>query len=94
MVLIQLGLPQAFGFFAARGATRGLSARSLVLTAAIALPAFAAAVALLPVLQATFMAGLEPALIVFALLSLPLALNATFTTGIVLGGRPCAGTPP
>ena len=85
MVLIQLGLPQAFGFYAARGATRGLTARSLVLTAAIALPAFAAAVALLPVLQATFMANLEPVLIVFALLTLPLALSATFTTGIVLG---------
>jgi O-antigen/teichoic acid export membrane protein len=85
MVLIQLGLPQAFGYFAARGATRGLTARTLVLTAAIALPAFAAAVALLPVLQSTFMAGESPGQIVFALLALPLALNATFTTGIVLG---------
>src|SRR5664280_2184424 len=49
MVLTQLGLPQAFGFYAARGETRGLTRKTLFLTAAIALPAFAVTVALLPV---------------------------------------------
>lgn len=85
MVLTQLGLPQAFGFYAARGETRGLTRKTLFLTAAIALPAFAVTVALLPVLRATFLAGLESGQIVFALFALPIALNATFTTGIVLG---------
>jgi O-antigen/teichoic acid export membrane protein len=85
MVLIQLGLPQAFGFFAARGQTAGLTRSALMLTAAIALPALTAAILLLPVLEATFMAGLEAGLIVFALLAVPFALNATYTTGIVLG---------
>ena len=85
MVLVQLGLPQAFGFFAARGQTEGLTRKTLLLTAAIALPALAAAVLLLPVLRATFMAGLETSHILFALLALPFALNATYTTGIVLG---------
>ena len=85
MVLIQLGLPQAFGFYAARGLTHRLTAKALILTAAIAIPAFAATIALLPVLRAAFLSELDPVLIVVALLALPMALNATFTTGIVLG---------
>ncbi len=85
MVVVQLGLPQAFGFFAARGQTEGLTRKALLLTAAIALPALTAAILLLPVLRTTFMAGLETSHILFALLALPLALNATYTTGIVLG---------
>jgi O-antigen/teichoic acid export membrane protein len=85
MVIIQLGLPQAFGFYSARGQTVGLTRKSLTLTAAIALPALGAAILLLPVLRATFMAGLETSHILFALLSVPFALNATYTTGIVLG---------
>jgi O-antigen/teichoic acid export membrane protein len=85
MVLVQLGLPQAFGFYSARGQTAGLTRKSLMLTAAIALPALATAILLLPVLRATFMAGLETNHILFALLALPFALNATYTTGIVLG---------
>ena len=85
MVLTQLGLPQAFGFYAARGETQGLTRKAVLLTAAIALPGLAIMIALLPVLRATFMAGLESGQIVLALFALPIALNATFTTGIVLG---------
>ena len=33
MVLIQLGLPQAFGFFAARGQTLGIVMKAIALTA-------------------------------------------------------------
>jgi O-antigen/teichoic acid export membrane protein len=85
MVLTQLGLPQAFGFYSARGRTNGLTRMALLLTAAIALPALAVAIAALPVLRGTFMAGLEPGQIILALLALPILLSATFTTGIVLG---------
>jgi len=85
MVLIQLGLPQAFGFYSARGQTHGLTTKALLLTAAIATPAFATTLVLLPWLRDAFLGHIDPVLIVFALLALPIALNATFTTGIVLG---------
>ena len=85
MILIQLGLAQAFGFYAARGQTLGLTAKSLVMTAALSVPSFIAVVAILPFLRSTFLRDLEPAQIILALCALPLLLNATFTTGIVMG---------
>ena len=85
MVLVQLGLPQAFGFFAARGQTLGIVGKSVVLTVALAAGAFAVVVLLLPFLQSTILRGLGLPQILFAFLALPLALSATFTTGIVLG---------
>lgn len=85
MVLVQLGLPQAFGFYAARGQTLGLTRKSVTLTIALSLPVVVGAVALLPVLGGTFMRGIAPAYIILAMCTLPLALNATLTTGIVIG---------
>jgi O-antigen/teichoic acid export membrane protein len=85
MVLIQLGLPQAFGFFAARGKTTGIVTKTVSLTAILSLAAFLVLAAVLPLLRETFMHGLSPCLIVFALLGLPLALNYALTQGIVLG---------
>jgi O-antigen/teichoic acid export membrane protein len=84
MILVQLGLPQAFGFFAARGQTRGIVAMTLVLTTILSAAGIVAAIALYPFLREAFLRGLEPALIALGLLSLPLALNATFTSGILL----------
>lgn len=85
MVLVQLGLPQAFNYYAAKGRTHRLTAKALLLTAAIGLPAFAVTVLLLPWLRGAFLAELEPRQVIFGLLTLPIALLATFTTGIVLG---------
>lgn len=85
MVLIQLGLQQAFAFFAARGRTVGLLTKAVVLTAALSVAALLAVTALLPLLSDTFLHGLGLGQILFALLALPLALNATFTTGILVG---------
>jgi len=85
MVLLQLGLPQALGFYTARGQTIGISAQTVVLTAALCIPALAATLALLPVLRATILDFLDPGQIILGLSVLPLALNATFTTGILLG---------
>jgi len=85
MVLIQLGLPQAFGFFAARGQTLGIVAKTVILTAALSLGAFLIVMLILPFLQDTILHSIGVPLILFAFLALPLALNATFTTGIVLG---------
>lgn len=85
MVLIQLGLPQAFGFFAARGQTVGIVTKTIVLTATLSLAAFLAVIALLPLLREAFLHGIGLEQILFAFLALPLALNATFTTSIVTG---------
>jgi O-antigen/teichoic acid export membrane protein len=84
MVLIQLGLPQAFGFFAARGKTVGINTMTLVLTAALCIPALIATLALLPLLRSTVLHSLDPYLIILAMAVLPLMLNGTFTTGILL----------
>ena len=84
-VLVQLGLAQAFGFFAARSQTQGLFARSLSMTLALSLPAIVVTAALLPMLRATILRDLDPTLIVVGLWSLPLLLSATFATSIVMG---------
>ena len=85
MVLIQLGLPQAFGFYSARGQTSGIVAKTLILTAVLAGPTLVIVIAILPILRATILDDLPPAQIVLGLAALPLALHATFTTGVVLG---------
>jgi O-antigen/teichoic acid export membrane protein len=85
MVLIQLGLPQAFGFFAARGQTTGINTKTVILTVALAGPALALAIAILPLLRVTILDSIDPGEIILGLLVLPLALNATFATGVLLG---------
>jgi O-antigen/teichoic acid export membrane protein len=85
MVLLQLGLPQAFGFFTARGQTLGMVTRSMVLTAALSAAGFAVMLVLLPILQEALFHGIGTGLVLLAFLALPLALNATFTTAIVMG---------
>jgi O-antigen/teichoic acid export membrane protein len=85
MVLIQLGLPQAFGFFAARGQAFGIVAKTVVLAALLSLGAFLVVLVLMPFLRETIFHGVGLEQILFAFLALPLLLNATFTTGIVMG---------
>lgn len=84
-ILIQLGLPQAFGFYAARGQTIRINAMALTLTIALSVPAFILTFALLPVLRSTILHFLDPYMIILGLAALPLLLVATFTTGILLG---------
>ena len=85
MVLLQLGLPAAFGYFAARGKTIGIVAKTFILTVTLSLAAYVALVVLLPILREAFLRGISLDHILIAFLALPLALNATFTTGIVTG---------
>jgi O-antigen/teichoic acid export membrane protein len=85
MVLIQLGLPQALGFYSARGQTKGIITKTVILTAVLAAPALVIVVALMPVLRATILNELPPEEILLGLVVLPLALHATFTTAVVLG---------
>jgi O-antigen/teichoic acid export membrane protein len=85
MVLVQLGLPQALAFFAARGGVSGMVRQSLALTVVLSVIALTAIAFLLPHLENVYFetAGLGATVMVF--LALPLALNATFTSAIVMG---------
>ncbi len=85
MVLLSLGLPQAFGFYAGRGETRGLTAKTFALAAGLAFPTLLVLAVVLNLLEGSFEEGLDPTALAIALCALPLALNATFTSGIVLG---------
>jgi O-antigen/teichoic acid export membrane protein len=85
MAVTLLGLPQAFGFFAARGKTRGIVVKSLVMAAILASAGFVGALVLLPLLRVTVLHGLGFDQIMFAFLALPLALGAAFCTAIVMG---------
>jgi len=87
MVLLQLGLPQAFGFFAARGQTLGINAKTVTLALALALPTLAVTIALLPVLQESIFDDLASAEIILPLLALPLILNGSFTLNVIIGRR-------
>jgi O-antigen/teichoic acid export membrane protein len=85
IVLAQLGLPAAFGFFSAKGQTLGILAKALVLTAILSSAGLLLVLALLPLLRGAVLRELELGQILFALLAVPLALNAMFSTSIVLG---------
>jgi O-antigen/teichoic acid export membrane protein len=85
MVFIQFGLPPAFSYFSARGLVDSITGRTVFLTAALAAPAFVVVIVLLPILQATIVQGPDSSLILFCLIALPLLLNATFTTAVVIG---------
>lgn len=85
MVFIQFGLPSALSYFSARGLVDRITTRTLILTGALVVPALLLVVAILPLLQQTIVQGPDTALILFCLLALPLLLNATFTTAVVIG---------
>ena len=83
MVLIQLGLPSALGFYSARSQTLGILKQAIALAILLSLIALVAVALLYPVLQQTVLKGLDPGLIVAALLAVPMLAMATFTTGIL-----------
>ncbi len=85
MVLLQLGLSQAFSFYAARGRMAGIVTRALVLTAVLSAGGFVAVALLLPSLQDALLHGIGVDQILVAFVALPIVLNATFTAAIVMG---------
>ncbi len=85
VALTLIGMPQAFGFFSARGHTRGIVAKSLGMTVVLSTVAFVAALVLLPFLVGTVLKGVGIEQVLFAFLAVPLALSTIFNTGIVMG---------
>ncbi len=85
MVLIQLGLPQALGYYTARSHVIGIVRRALGLNVPLSSSAIVVTVALLPVLQQTIVRGPSTESLLLGLMVIPVTLNATFMTGIVLG---------
>ena len=87
MVLLQLGLPRAFGFYTARGVTMTIVTKAFVLTGVLTLVAIAALFVLLPFLDAEVFHGIPLEEVLFAFLSFPLAINCAFTIAIVMGRK-------
>jgi O-antigen/teichoic acid export membrane protein len=85
MVLLHLGLPAAFRFFAARGQTHGIVTKSLVLTTLLTGGACLVGLAVLPIVQTAFLRGIPGEVVLIALLALPLSLHATFSAAVVVG---------
>lgn len=83
--LTLLGLPQAFGFFAARGKTQGIVIKALLLATGLAALGFLGALALMPVLHESVLHSLPFGLVLVAFLAVPLALSAAFAQAIVMG---------
>jgi O-antigen/teichoic acid export membrane protein len=84
MVLLQLGLPQAFGYFGARGQTAGILRKVLLLTVGLSAIAYLVVAVVVPVLREAALETLAPEHIVLAFLAVPLAFSSTLTTAIVL----------
>ena len=85
MVLLQLGLPQAFSFFSARGRTVRLVTKSFALTGALSAIGFAVVLVLFRVIQEAILHGLSLELVLFAFLVLPLLLQAPLSAATVMG---------
>ena len=83
--LILLGLPQAFGFYAARGQTLGLVSKAFLLTLILSAVALVGTLLILPRLIESVEQGVSLEMILLAFIAVPLGLSATFNTGIVLG---------
>jgi O-antigen/teichoic acid export membrane protein len=85
MIVVQLGLPPAFSYHAAREKVRGLNGKSVVLTIAMSAVGIVGFVAVYPLLTGTFVGDLPAGEIALAMASLPMALWATFTAAILVG---------
>lgn len=85
MVLLQLGLPHAFQFYSARGRTAGMLSKASVLTTLLSLAGLVGVIVLMPLLSDLFPPYVGSQQILFAFLALPVALYATYATGIVMG---------
>ncbi len=85
MVLVQVGLPQALGFYAAKGKTLNMVAKALILTIILSALASFGWVLLLPLLRSVFFRGIGLLPVMLSWLALPLALNTALTTSVVMG---------
>jgi O-antigen/teichoic acid export membrane protein len=84
-VLLQLGLPQAFSFFAARGQMLRILGKTALLTVALSAVAFLGVAIVVPLIHDAALGTVTPEQIVLAFVAFPFALNAMFTTAIVIG---------
>jgi O-antigen/teichoic acid export membrane protein len=87
VVLSQLGLPQAFMYFSARGKTLGVVGKSIVLAAVLAVAGLGGVLGLILLVRDSLPEAIELPQVLIALIALPLALYVTFSTGIVMGRK-------
>ena len=84
LVLVQLGLPTALGFHAARGRTTGIVRRAVSLAVFLSAVSLFAILMLLPVLESTLFRGVDRTLVVVAVCVIPVLVVATFVSSIVI----------
>jgi O-antigen/teichoic acid export membrane protein len=85
LVLGQLGLPSAYGYFAARGLTRGLVRDAVIVALLLAGASGALTIVLMPALRETVLRALPERDALLGLLALPLLFLTNFGQTIVLG---------
>ena len=84
MVLVQLGLPSALSFYAARGRTARILRKTLVIAAVLSAIAGLVVATLLPALRETLLRGIDPALVVAGMLVMPALLLRTLASALVV----------
>lgn len=85
MVILQLGLPPALGYYSARDQVRRIIAKALLLMTILSSVGIAAAVVALPILEETILRGPTREQILVGYLAIPITLTASFMTAIVIG---------
>jgi O-antigen/teichoic acid export membrane protein len=84
MVLVQLGLPSALAFFAARHRTVGMMRKTVLLTVVLSAVAVLVGAPLLPLLEDGLLQSMDPALVVATACVLPVLLLRTLSSSILI----------
>ena len=87
MVILQLGLPRAFGYYTARGVTVTILSKAFALTALLTVVAIAGLIAVVRLVAADIMQELGIEQFLLAFLAFPLQLSGAFTIAIVMGRK-------
>ena len=87
MVILQLGLPRAFGYYTARGVTVTILSKAFALTALLTVVAIAGLIAVVRLVAADVMQELGIEQFLLAFLAFPLQLSGAFTIAIVMGRK-------
>ncbi len=84
LVLVQLGLPTALGFYAARGRTTEIVRRAVALAIFLSTVSLLAVFLLLPTLESALFRGVDRTLVVVAVCVIPVLVVTTFVSSIVI----------
>ncbi len=84
LVLVQLGLPTALGFYAAKGRTTSIVRRAILLALFLSAVALIVIAMARPALESALLKGIDPTLILVSMAVIPILVTATFVTSILI----------